>query len=157
MKRGYDIAFFKAIMKTIHRSPYNFSVGTDIICGFPTETEQQFSNSMQFAEDMGFSYIHAFSYSSRPGTAAYRRFGHGDRETAKKRVRLMRQLGEKLKYNFENNQIGRNCTVLVEDNLKGLTETFIQVEIKGEKRGALVECRLEKKQESPLIIKALSI
>ncbi|MBN2801635.1 MAG: MiaB/RimO family radical SAM methylthiotransferase [Deltaproteobacteria bacterium] len=148
MKRGYNTKFYKNILEIITSASSEIAVGTDVICGFPTESETAFENSLNFIKSCGFSYLHAFSYSSRPGTMAHKLYGEGDRTTAKTRVIKMREAGDKLHLQFIKTRINKKCTVLVEDDNKGVTETFLQVEINGQKRGTLIDCMLKQDENS---------
>ena len=70
MNRGYTAGQYKKLIKKIQKNIPGVKISSDIIVGFPTETEKQFQNTVKLAREMGFSQIYASAYSSRPGTAA---------------------------------------------------------------------------------------
>ncbi len=75
------------------------AVGADIIIGYPTETEEDFKNALQFIKDMPLAYLHVFSYSPRPGTRAAE-LNLLPSDTVKHRTRLMRELGAEKRRSF---------------------------------------------------------
>jgi len=115
----------------MHLMP-NLGLGTDIMVGFPGETETHFETSRRFVEKMPFSYLHVFSYSDRPKTAA-NYFDDKCHPTAiRERSAVLHDLAVKKKGAFYASHIGRTEDVLFEmaesDGLrKGFTRSYVRV------------------------------
>lgn len=118
----------------------HLNLSTDIIAGFPGETESEFEASVDFVRQLAFSRLHVFAYSSRPGTAAARMPGQLPAKIKKARVRRMIQLGEELGLHFNRNFEGKTHDVLWEttsgaerDGLRwqGYTDNYIRVAATG--------------------------
>lgn len=113
---------------------------TDIIVGFPGETEADFEASLDFVHEIGFTRLHVFPYSARPGTAAARMPGQLPRQVKKERARRMIALGETLSLAFHRSHEGETRPVLWEtavgadaDGLRwtGYTDNYIRVAAHG--------------------------
>lgn len=111
--------------------------GADIIAGFPTETEAMFENSLRFIAEAGLTYIHAFSYSPRPGTPAAR-MPQVDKAVARDRTRRLRMAGERQFAALCATRTGRTESVLMERGGIGRTEQFLPVRVADVKAGELV-------------------
>lgn len=72
MNRGYTVGQYKKLVKKIRRQIPQVQISTDIIVGFPEETQKQFQDTVNLAKEIGFNQIYASAYSKRPGTAAAR-------------------------------------------------------------------------------------
>lgn len=120
-------------LRFVHRaidSVENLGLGTDIIAGFPSETDSAFENTLNLVDEIPFSNIHAFSYSRRPGTAAAKMSGVSDRETISRRVKILREKGAEKRQIFAQKLIGKSCAVLVEKtdpgkSAEGLTSEYL--------------------------------
>ncbi len=97
-----------------------FNVTTDIIVGFPGETDEEFEQSLEYIEKIGFGHIHIFAYSPREGTKAARLQGHLDKETKKQRSQRLHELAAQLKAEEMAKQIGQTVAVLWEGNAQTL-------------------------------------
>ncbi len=118
MNRHYDTAkYFKAV-KLIRKYYPDAAITTDIIVGYPTETEEMFENSMAFARKVGFADIHAFPYSSRKGTVAGRMPVLAP-DVVMDRQKRMTALKRELCQNYLNKQIGMPQQVLFETQSDG--------------------------------------
>jgi threonylcarbamoyladenosine tRNA methylthiotransferase MtaB len=109
----------------------DLSLTTDLMVGFPGESEEEFSESYRFCERMGFAATHVFPYSARPGTKAARMAGKvGDGEK-KRRCQLMLALAHRSTCSFRERFAGRSVNVLWEGNKDGiwfgLTENYMRV------------------------------
>ena len=91
----------------------NSAITTDIMVGFPLETETEFSESMAFAEKVGFAKIHVFQYSPRKGTAAAK-LPQLSKGVKAERADRMKALGEKLTENYMKSLVGKTVPVLFE-------------------------------------------
>ena len=130
MNRHYDTEQYFQAVKLIRGYYPSASITTDIIVGYPTETEEMFENCMKFARKVGFSDIHVFSYSSRKGTVA-RRMPVLPAEVVDDRQRRLSALKRELADNYLNKQIGMPQQVLFETQCDGLwvghTPNYVKV------------------------------
>jgi len=115
----------------------DIAITTDLIAGFPGETELEFGETLEFVERMGFSGGHVFTYSARPGTTASRMPGHVPPEIRKKRNEKLRNLLAISKDIYTQNYIGKSMNVLWESSiqesvdswkLEGLTDNYLIVQ-----------------------------
>ncbi len=100
--------------------------GADIICGFPTETEEMFQNTKKLMKDAHITLLHAFPFSKRPGTPAAQMPGV-DRKIARERVRELKTLAQEMLYNKLHEYIGKNVNILAEDSKNAKTNSFLKV------------------------------
>ena len=114
MYRNYDTAAYEALCRTLQDTFPDATITTDIMVGFPGETEEDFEASMDFAQKIGFEKIHVFPYSPRTGTAAAEMRPQVPKAVKKDRCRRMIALGEELRLAFLERQIGRELDVLCE-------------------------------------------
>ncbi|MBN1314266.1 MAG: radical SAM protein, partial [Anaerolineales bacterium] len=110
----------------------NLALTTDVIVGFPGETDQEHNASLSFVQSLKFARLHVFSFSARPGTKAYYIAGKIDAQVIKSRNLEMRQLGKDLQRQFLAGHIGKTMNVLWEKtdhcgNWQGHTGNYIQV------------------------------
>jgi threonylcarbamoyladenosine tRNA methylthiotransferase MtaB len=99
--------------------PY-FNITTDIIVGFPGETEQEWRESFDFIEKTGFGHIHIFAYSRREGTKAAALPHQIDESVKKQRSRELHALAETMKRQFQADNLGRTAPVLWESQTESL-------------------------------------
>ncbi len=115
MGRRYDTAHYLATVEEIrHRFPLA-AITTDLIVGFPGETEEDFQASAAFARQVGFARIHVFPYSQRPGTRAAKLPGQLPPEVKKRRAGELIALGEELRGAFLDRMAGTTQEVLFEE------------------------------------------
>ncbi len=114
MRRMYTTRSFMKIIETFraHRSDFNFT--TDIIVGFPGETEEDFEKSIRIAREARFSHIHTFRYSRRKGTRAERMADQLEEKTKAERSELIRQVSEENRLLYMESMLGKEQTVLIE-------------------------------------------
>ncbi len=104
--------------------------GADVIAGFPTETEAMFENTRDLVERCGLTWLHVFSYSSRKGTPASKMPQvHGSKR--KERAARLRALGEKAAKRHHQSLVGKEISVLVENNGIGCTPQFAKLKLSG--------------------------
>jgi threonylcarbamoyladenosine tRNA methylthiotransferase MtaB len=138
MKRDYDRSFLSDLVQGLHRRIPNLSIGTDVIVGFPEETEEKFKHTYELIESLPFSYLHVFPFSKRKGTPAFQ-FPQGVNEKEiKKRAEAMRELGKQKRQAFYRKYLHQELSVLVEDRRdketgrrKGFSRNYIPVLITG--------------------------
>lgn len=119
MNRKYNCAQYFASVQLIRKYYPSAAITTDIIVGFPTESEEQFENSMAFARKVGFSDIHVFPYSSRRGTVAGR-MKTLNPDVVTDRQKRMTAVKKELVDNYLNKQIGMPVNVLFETQEDGV-------------------------------------
>jgi threonylcarbamoyladenosine tRNA methylthiotransferase MtaB len=100
--------------------------GADIIAGFPTETEEMFSRSLDIVEECNLTHLHVFPFSPRPGTPAAR-MPQVARDVVKDRARRLREKGETALLKHLGEEVGARRNVLIESNQLGRTEGFTLV------------------------------
>jgi threonylcarbamoyladenosine tRNA methylthiotransferase MtaB len=132
MNRPYNTSAYETAVKRIRKAIPQVSITTDIIVGFPGETDEEFEESYRFCQHMSFANLHVFSYSERPGTAAAA-MPHQIGETAKKeRSKKMLKLARDSAACFSEQFCGATMPVLWESEISkgawdGLTDNYIRV------------------------------
>ncbi len=120
MRRGYTVADYRRLVTEIRSRIPGVSLSTDVIVGFPSETEQQFEQTLKLLSELRFDTVHAATYSPRPGTIAARKLEDnippGDK---KERLAKIEQLQERIAAEINAQLSGRTVEVLVEDKNRG--------------------------------------
>ena len=119
MNRKYTKEEFYEIVKRIRSVREDISLTTDVIVGFPGETDDDFNENVDFIRKVGFSKVHVFPYSKRDGTKASRMDNQIDPNTKKKRTKQLLDISLELENNYYNSFIGKNEKVLIEKVLDG--------------------------------------
>lgn len=140
MKRVYTSGEYARFIQRAKAMMPDLGLGTDVIVGFPGESETEFARTMRFIEEMPFSYLHVFSYSERQKTAAVRYNGKSNASAIKDRSERMHTLAEHKKYTFFADHVGREVDVLfetVDDDgwRKGFTGSYLRVGIRPDAAG----------------------
>jgi threonylcarbamoyladenosine tRNA methylthiotransferase MtaB len=120
----------------VRRLRPDIAFGADIIAGFPTETEEMFARSQDLVWECGLTFLHIFSYSSRPGTPAARMPQVAGGEI-RERARRLRATGEAALRKRLEIEVGAMRDVLIESATQGRTEHFVPVAISGEVPGTV--------------------
>ncbi len=126
MARRCRTGDFASLVETLRNSVADFQVTTDIIVGFPGETEKEWQTGFEFIQSIGFSHMHIFSYSPRSGTAAANMSNAVKPEIKKQRSQQLHALMHKMKQQALLNQAGQLTDVLWESGMP-LTETTSRV------------------------------
>jgi threonylcarbamoyladenosine tRNA methylthiotransferase MtaB len=133
MRRLYSTADYLAAAERLRAKVPGAAISTDIIVGFPGETEAEFEESYAFIERIGFARLHVFPYSPRPGTAAAGMAGRVDAKTVAVRVKRLLRLGRQCAESFQGRFRGQTLEVLFEskegDRWVGYTDNYIRVAI----------------------------
>jgi len=131
MNRQYSTADYQRAVALIHHAVPDVAITTDVIVGFPSETDQEFEESYEFCKRMEFARIHVFTYSPRSGTQAASMPGQVKAQVKKQRSQRMLALAEESIRNFNRRFLGRTMTVLWEQQTggtwSGLTDNYIKV------------------------------
>ena len=131
MNRHYTTAQFAQLVMEVRAAVPGVAISTDIIVGFPGETEADFAAGMDFVRRMGFARMHVFPYSARRGTPAARRTDQVPPMVRKERAARMQALAEELAEAYHRSLLGSVAEVLFETQedgvTDGLTETYVRV------------------------------
>jgi len=138
MNRHYTTAEFAALLEKIEKSVPGIAVSTDIIVGFPGETEAMFAEGLAFVERMNFAKMHVFPYSRRDGTPAALMIDQVPEPVKKERAHKMQQLAAIKTEQFHQMFIKQQAEVLFETNqdgiFNGLTDNYIRIYASGDIR-----------------------
>ena len=132
MNRRYSVKESRAWVEHALQKIPDVCVGTDVLVGFPGETDRQFSATCELVRDLPLAYAHVFSYSARPGTPAARLGNPVPSAVIKARNRRLSELSRIKRAQFYQRFLDRDCLVLFESTGKdglwtGLTDNFIRV------------------------------
>jgi threonylcarbamoyladenosine tRNA methylthiotransferase MtaB len=136
MKRRHSRREAIDFCTTVRRLRPDIAFGADLIAGFPTETEDMFSRSLDLVGQCGLTFLHVFPYSARPGTPASR-MPQVEGSLIRERAGRLRAVGEAALRKRLEAEIGKVREVLVESSTQGRTEHFLPVAISGDVPGAL--------------------
>ncbi len=114
MRRSYTIEKFFAAVALLRKNLPNCGLGTDLITGFPGETDTHFNNTCDIIQSLPFTYLHVFPFSPKRGTKAADFPQRPSIEVAKRRCQVLRKIGEDKKRAFMESQIGKKLEVLIE-------------------------------------------
>lgn len=146
MNRHYTRQEYLDKCEMIYKAFPNAAITTDIIVGFPTETEEDFEDSVRIVREAGFAQIHAFPYSPREGTNAYRKYKELPFAVKKDRVDRLLLVGAAEKERYLQNYVGKELTVVPEHCIDGYTEgyseNYIRVYVNGETEKRPVKVRV---------------
>ena len=133
MKRRYNAGYFEDLIHRIKSEIPHCCIGIDVISGFPGETDEHFRQTFDFIERLPFSYIHAFTYSERTGTAAASMTMKLSGDVRKARTLSLRRLSDAKKDEFYKSQLGSIRSTIPEDydaageTWRGWTENYVRV------------------------------
>jgi len=119
MNRNYSSKKYVEVVHRIKQLIPDCGLGTDIIVGFPGETEQQFQNTLRLVEQLPFTYLHVFSFSPRAGTKAVNLPGRVNPKEIKRRSEVLRETGSTKKKEFLQDLVGKKVAVLWEEKRHG--------------------------------------
>ncbi len=153
MNRKYTTDEYRKSVALLKEYIPDVAITTDIMVGFPGETQEDFDISLKFAEEIGFSKIHVFKYSPRKGTPAAEMDNQISPEEKEKRSELMLKLSDVLEEKYHQKFIGREMDVLYEQEIhdkkgyiEGLTNNYIRVVSMSnlDAKGKILPTRLER-------------
>ena len=148
MKRGYNTVQFRGAVERIRAAWPDAAFTTDVIVGFPGETEEMFGETLRFCEEIGFSRLHVFPFSPREGTPAADMPDQISDGVKAERVKRLIALGDVLARSYRERFVGKISPVLLEERLSdgsmvGYTPEYIHVRTGGGESGEVVNVRLE--------------
>lgn len=135
MNRKYDTKYFIEKINKIRKIRPDISITTDVIVGFPNETEKNFNETIETIKKVDFSKLHVFPYSKREGTKAATMEGQIKEEVKKQRVMELLKLSKELENKYMNKFIGKTLTFIPEvykdGYLIGHTGNYLLIKLKG--------------------------
>ena len=136
MNRKYDLKYFYDKIATIRSIRPEISITTDVIVGFPGETEEMFNRTIKTCQDLELTKIHVFPYSVRKGTVAEKLPNQIEQSEKKARARKLLEISHKLEENYFNKYLDQEVEVLVEETKDGYsyghTGNYLYVKINKE-------------------------
>jgi threonylcarbamoyladenosine tRNA methylthiotransferase MtaB len=149
MRRFYTLDQYQRLIDQFTQNRPDFNFTTDLIVGFPGETDEEFQETIEVVKKIGFSHIHTFKYSKRSGTRADRMDEQVSEKIKTERSEIIRDLADQLKIKYRSRFIGKEQTVLTERSrikgvAKGYGEHYIPVIIKNSEieRNSFVKVKL---------------
>ncbi len=135
MNRHYTSAEYRKLCTKLRNAFEDTTITTDIMVGFPTESEEDFADNVNFAKEIGFEKVHVFPYSPREGTRAAK-MEQIEKSIKEKRSRIMIEKTEKIRQSFLESQIGKTVEILLETRhddefTEGYTKNYTPVKVKG--------------------------
>jgi threonylcarbamoyladenosine tRNA methylthiotransferase MtaB len=132
MNRPYNVEEFTRLIRTAVAAIPHLGLGTDLMVGFPGETEEAFEHTLDIVRELPFSYFHIFTYSQRPGTAAAKLPDQVPIAVARQRAKILAELSRLKRLAFAERYIGSTVSVLFEsgaiDGFRlGVTANFLKV------------------------------
>jgi threonylcarbamoyladenosine tRNA methylthiotransferase MtaB len=129
MGRVYDTSLFRSVVRRSREALPDLALGTDLIVGFPGETDADFEESLSFCREMDFAKMHVFRYSRRPGTPAATAEGQVDPRVMAKRSRRMRGLAREMRHAQAAALVGRDDLVIVQYPGRAVTGGLFDVRL----------------------------
>ena len=162
MNRNYLIEDFYEVVNNIkHRNP-EFTFTTDVIVGFPGESDADFLKTVKVIEKVGFAKVHIFPYSKRQKTRAFYFKEQIDQKIIKKRVAYLKAIAEKRAFNLRDKYLKKVLSVLIESRSKqgmylGHSENFLPIKVKASSfcKNSLIEVLIETNEKETLIGKRI--
>jgi threonylcarbamoyladenosine tRNA methylthiotransferase MtaB len=160
MNRRYTSFFLHGLLERVTSRVPRATVGADFIVGFPGESDAHFLNTMSFVERSSLAYLHVFSYSDRPGTAASSFEDKVPPEVKSRRSRLLIGLGKSMRRRHLRRFLGQRLEVLVESRrhrksglLTGLSDNYLRLVFEGsdDLRGQVVVVKACELQDAELV------
>lgn len=158
MRRPYDTEQFRGMMRRIRGKVPNIAITTDLMVGFPGETDEDFKESLVFCNDIAFSAMHIFKYSMRSGTPAAAMPDQIDPQIKERRAKQMAGVAQKNKLDYERRFVGQTLRILVEEQTKdglwtGHSSNYLLVTFPGEniRSGDFVDVKITSAERNPLL------
>ena len=144
MRRPYTIDYYASLVDDIRARITHASIGTDIIVGFPGETDDDFEQLASYLEQSPLTHVHVFPYSDRPGTAASAMDDRAPGAVIRERARRIREIGQRLTARFRESQVGTvHRGLTLEDGSLVVTDNYLKVKIPpGHRRNEWVDVKI---------------
>jgi threonylcarbamoyladenosine tRNA methylthiotransferase MtaB len=152
MRRPYSSAYYRGLVERIRLTLPHAAIGSDIIVGFPGETEAHVDDMSRLLDALPLTHLHVFPYSDRPGTDASRMFPKVDGRAVRERGRAVREIGEGMSRRFKASQAGRTLRALtVDDGQSVVTGNYLKLRLDAPKtRNEWVDVRIEDESHATL-------
>lgn len=150
MHRPYNTDQYRAELERIRAAVPGIAISTDLMVGFPGETEEFFENSLSFCDEMAFSSMHIFKYSPREGTPAASYSNQVTNEVKEMRSKQMQAIAEKNMLAYMEQYVGTQVDVLIEEESEdgrwlGHTDNYLHVSVDGScEKNSLVNVQIDK-------------
>ena len=145
MNRKYDTERFYESCQLLRKYFPGCAITCDMIVGFPGETEEDFSQTLEFIKKCAFSQMHIFPYSRRPGTPADSMPDQCTRTVKNQRAKRASEIAEEMHREFLQSYIGKTVPVLIESNNQGHTDTYVLVKLEGNAlRNEMVNVKIDR-------------
>lgn len=118
MRRKYNVDDFITKVNRIREARPDIAITTDVIVGFPGESDEEFNETVEFIKKVNFAELHVFPFSAREGTPAYSYENQVSPEIKAKRVQVLLDLSEKLKEDYRKKFVGQELEVIIEEKDK---------------------------------------
>ncbi len=129
MNRKYNTQTYLDSVKKLRSIMPNVGLTTDIIVGFPGETEEEFLSTLEFVDKIGFLDVHIFPYSKRDGTIAAKMDNQLDAHVKEVRAKKLKEVVNRNRNKFIKNMIGKEVEILFENNTQGFTSNYVRVDV----------------------------
>ena len=130
MYRKYRTRHYATRLEIANQLMPEAAIGADVMTGFPGETDGEFEETRAFIERQPFTYLHVFTYSERPGTAAAELLDAVPVDVRRERTRILRELSERKNLEFRRRMIGKSLSaVTLEQRGVALTSNFLKVQL----------------------------
>jgi threonylcarbamoyladenosine tRNA methylthiotransferase MtaB len=153
MRRPYTIQRYAGLVDSIRAKLPDASIGSDIIVGFPSESDADFDQLAGYLESSPLTHLHVFPYSDRPGTPASAMADKVPGTVVRERARCVREIGQRLAARFRASQIGTAHRALtLEDGSLAVTGNYLKVRIApGRARNEWIRLRLTSEHDGELL------
>lgn len=156
MNRPYTKEEFITRVMEIREALPHISISTDLIVGFPQESEEEFNETIQTLKDCEFSFMHVFPFSSKTGTVAEKMTGQISDKIKKERVQTCSSLSKNLYYGYKSSFINKDVTVLIEEHRGnqsfGHSSEYLPVTVEGiHERNKMIEVSISSMIDDELI------
>jgi len=130
MRRPYSVEYYAALVDEIRRRLPHASIGSDVIVGFPGETDEDSEQLANYLERSPLTHVHVFPYSDRPGTDAASMPGRAGGAVVRERGRRIRQIAQRLSQRFRESQVGSIRPALtVDDGRSIVTDNYLKLRV----------------------------
>ncbi|MAJ24450.1 MAG: tRNA (N(6)-L-threonylcarbamoyladenosine(37)-C(2))-methylthiotransferase MtaB [Rickettsiales bacterium] len=152
MRRRHNVDQIIKLFENIRKASDNVTFGSDFICGFPTENEEMFSNTLKLVEKLNITHLHVFPYSAKEGTAAAR-MPQVPLYVRRERSKILRGMGKKNLQETLKKQLNKKQKVLIETKSGfGRTENNFKVQATGANKGSIIEITPSYLKEDLLVV-----
>jgi threonylcarbamoyladenosine tRNA methylthiotransferase MtaB len=153
MRRPYTIDYYASLVGDIRRRIPHASIGSDVIVGFPGESDADFEMLADYLRDSPLTHLHVFPYSDRPGTAAAVMTNKVPGALIRERAQRARDLGRRLSNRFYDSQVGTDHRGLtIDDGTSAVTGNYLKVRIPpGRRRNEWIRVRIASHHDGQLL------